>query len=187
MIIDYKDIDLIKRNCTKIHAFGLGFIQIKLGEERRIHLYTSKVKLTSEPEEFHDHRYTFYSWILQGTLHQDIVEVHRGVSIDNHTLEYVTCDAEKSSVELLLPSPAPVSLVSQISCEFVAGSSYRLEADTFHRVSAKENTITFLRRFPKTKNFAAVIKSAEKANVCPFSANTLSEDELWEIYSAAVA
>lgn len=62
----YLNIDYLKKNHTKIHGFGLGFIQIKLGEVFRLHIYTKEIALTTQDEEIHNHRYDFKSTVLKG-------------------------------------------------------------------------------------------------------------------------
>lgn len=173
----------MRENCQEIHAFGLGFIQIKLGLSTRVHLYTDKVKQTTEPEEVHDHRYGFTSDVLMGSLTNELYHVNKDPE-GNFTLREVTC---KKGVEGESEPLYHCELKSLGKFIQKAGSSYALQADTFHRVSASEGTLTFLTRDPPPyPEHARVVGKRDRPLVCPFSANTFTVEELWGIYEGIV-
>ena len=179
--MDFRNVEAIRQQCYEIHAFGLGFIQIKLTPQSRLHLYTSAVRVTTEPEDVHDHRYGFTSTILQGAITNDIFHVDPGGK--DFTISEVTCKPGESGEDRPLFNCGVTYLGSFTMTE---GSIYTLAADTYHRVHALEGTVTFLRRDDPFKEFARVARQKDQALVCPFSANVFSEDELWSIYEKAV-
>lgn len=184
MIPEFQNIFYLRRTCYEIHAFGLGFIQIKLTPETRLHLYTNKVRQTTEPEDIHDHRYGFHSKVLKGHLTNFIYPMQ----VDPEgafSAAKVTCkkDAPGDGEELFR-----CSLGDEAIFFMEPGSSYTLGPDTFHRVRGAEGTLTYLTRNPPPyKEFARVIRRiSDKPLMCPFSANTFSVDELWDIYEESV-
>jgi hypothetical protein len=185
--VTWKDVDFLRKYCLSIHAFGLGFIQIKLSFGPRLHLYTEQVRQTQEPEDVHDHRYGFLSTVIQGRL---INELWAVVPDPNGEFELTqvtckpgeagepeflsTCRLQRIAKHAVLPGP------TYEGC-------YEMDRDSFHRVTADEGTITLLTRDKPSKEFARVARRKGSPAVCPFSANVFSEDELWEIYERSVS
>lgn len=171
-------LESLKKNCTLIHYFGLGFIQIKLGDMWRIHVYTDKLPAIVDEEDVHNHRYDFKSRILHGTFKQELFEVIAG---DTHTLEDESCKKDGGSIN----PPRPCSLKKLFAQEMRQGSEYVIERDTYHRVSSK-NAITLLERSVVEKEFAQVIREKDGLKICPFS-KVVPEDELWGIVEDILA
>lgn len=180
-MIEFRDTKFLRKNHTAIHAFGLGFIQIKLTQNHRIHLYSSTIRQTQELEEIHDHRYDFTSTILQGQLTNSTFFVTPNVN-GNFSLSEVTCKPGLNGKHL-----CDCDVTSEESSLLTTGYQYELLAGTFHRVSATDGTITFLTKSTPNKEFARVVHSKGQTLVCPFSANVFSENELWEIYESAIS
>lgn len=172
----YLSVDYLKNNHTKIHAFGLGFIQIKLGEVERVHVYTAKVSLTTTEEEIHNHRYNFTSTILKGTLKNKIYQVEA-----NENGKFMLIDeacnpnVAKSDKKLRVNQP---KLITEFNTGI--GQSYHIDKDVFHQVEALEGTITLVERGPVVKSMAQIIYPEDISTTCPFSSN-LPEEELWKI------
>lgn len=166
--------DFLKKNCKFIHAFGLGFIQIKLNDTERVHIYTPKVKTTTHPEEVHDHRYAFESKIIKGSLTNKIYQVVEG---DKFYLTEENCTPNKTVSE----SPKCISCNVKLICSTTMekGTVYFMDKDTLHRVET-DRCITFLTRKSIQKDTAKVIFPKEVSLTCPFSVNK-SEDDLWKI------
>lgn len=167
----------LKQHCTKIHYFGLGFIQIKLGPHYRIHFYTEQLPAIISEEEIHNHRYDFTSTILAGTFTQKIYQVIPGAT---HTIEDESCSEHENQTnghasQVLEPQLCSVTLLSTET--YVAGSTYTITADTYHTVHTSD-AITVLDRKPYSKEFAQVIRPNHHSTTCPFS-KKISEDELW--------
>lgn len=165
-------IESLKKHCTLIHYFGLGFIQIKLGERYRMHFYTHKLPAIIGNEEIHNHRYDFTSHILYGTFSQKLYQI---TSDTTHTVE------DESCTEGIMSDTRPDACgIRPLSDEtYVSGSHYTLSHETFHTVHSSD-AITLLDRKPYAKKFAQVIRPMNTPKTCPFS-KKIPEDELWNI------
>ena len=124
-------------------------------------------------EEIHDHRYSFISHILRGTILNEIY--HCEMSGNGMVLEEVSC---KEGDEANVVGEVSASLVN--SAVMKAGSHYFMRADTFHRSQPLEKSVTCLDRNDVVKERARVIRQKSEARVCPFS-NKMEESKLWEI------
>lgn len=166
-------IDYLRVNHQMIHYFGLGFIQLKLTDQERLHFYTHKLPAIVAEEDIHNHRYTFTSRILAGELTQELFELWEE--------GYGYLMEDESCREGATPGhPAEVAVHPVYTGVYGPGSSYTIKPNTFHRISAKDNTITHLTRGPHVKEYAQVIRLRDSEKVCPFS-KKVSEAELWEI------
>lgn len=164
----------LKTKATKIHFFGLGFIQVKINDSERYHFYSPGLAAFVPPEEIHDHRYDFISSVVKGCLSQEIYTFSPKEKSD-YVLRYVSCDPNYTApTERQYVIPELLSTVHS-NC----GSQYKLSEKAMHKVlPVASSTITYLQRGSKVKPFARVISSASK-EVCPFSKD-LPEAELWE-------
>ena len=163
----------LKKNYTLIHYFGLGFIQIKLGKECRLHIYTDSLPAITNEEDIHNHRYNFTSTILHGELRQELFSIIQG---DSHLLQDESCQ------EGYVPNTVNSRLCSiQKTGEqvFIQGNSYSIDHNTFHRVHTR-NAVTFLTRSDYKKELAQVVHRRDAQKVCPFS-KKVKEEELWSI------
>ena len=86
-----KDIDLetLRRNHVRLYYFGLGFIQLKLDEVRRLHFYSAR--LPPITEDVHNHRYGFLSRVLAGRLTNRVYALGQG---ESHVLVNETCNPD---------------------------------------------------------------------------------------------
>jgi hypothetical protein len=172
----YLDLNYLKAHCTKIHAFGLGFIQIKLGEINRVHIYCQEAGLTTQEEEIHNHRYDFTSEVLKGALTNKIYTVTPDLAGKFYLVN------EACNPDLPKNPEAQVVAAPKLLTEFTtsAGQAYFLDKDTFHRVRAEEGTITVLTRGPVVKPQAQIVAPMNQELTCPFSVN-LPEAQLWSL------
>ncbi len=173
------EIEYLRHNATKIHFFGLGFIQVKLGDRSRVHVYSED--LPAFVEDPHDHRYDFISTVVKGRLISTVWDVEDG---DTDTMSFETC-VQGSKVDL------PSRLVRATpfgTFETFGGSSYHLSADVFHTVKATFEggpTVTVLQRSKPRKEVARVIQLGHQRSLCPFSREVAQED-LWGIVEKAL-
>lgn len=172
MLSKVLDIEWLKANHKMIHYFGLGFIQIKLNDEYRVHFYTDKLPSIMPEEDVHNHRYGFQSWILKGQLTQKLYEVTIGT-------DYIK---EKESCKEGVEVDEPGDLVS-IKCidtkTFSVNEGYTISHLDFHKVIGKD-CITLVSRGNIEKELAEVIRHVDNEKVCPFS-KKIPESELWAI------
>lgn len=167
------EMDWLKANHTKLHYFGLGFIQLKLSQDDRLHFYTDKLPAIVSEEEIHNHRYNFTSSVLKGILHQELFEIVQG---NTHTVEEESCQ-EGVKPEGHFPSLCGILRSSMHS--YIEGSWYFIYHDTFHRVKSSD-CITYLTRGTYQKPMAKVIRPVGADKVCPFSVK-VEDSVLWEI------
>lgn len=163
----------IKENCSKIHYFGLGFIQVKLRGNERLHFYTKELPAIVDEEEIHNHRRNFNSTILFGTLSQMIFDVVPG---SHYTLERESC---KEGIETQ-SEPKLVDVHVNSRHDYSAGSNYWIGHETFHRVTPAGEAITHLQLSEPIKDHAEVVRQVGSEKVCPFS-QKVDESKLWEI------
>lgn len=168
------DINFLKANHKDIYFFGLGFIQIKIDDVHRVHVYTDKLPMTQTEEEIHNHRYGFTSLILKGTLQQWTYEV-TPFETGDYFITKETCNPRNKKE---FPKTNCDVEVSQFQI-FSAGSAYHVRSNVFHRVMSKD-AITLLIREPYEKDEADVIYPKVLTPVCPFSIK-VEKDELWKI------
>lgn len=166
--------DYLKDNHRMIHFFGLGFIQIKLDDHDRVHIYHPE--LPAFVEEPHDHRYDFHSTVLVGTLTNIFYEfVSCEPTATRDYLAETSCDPENTADT----TPIPVRLVRKKTITTHAGASYYVGFDQFHTVHPTGMCATYLQRSPICKDYARTIRREGAPPVCPFS-KTIAEDHLWE-------
>ena len=155
--------------------FGLGFIQLKLNEEERMHFWHPSLIPDVSDEEIHDHRYTFTSNILKGMMIHETWCFEPNV-FGSHEMIDVSCDPD-------LPVRNPRKITGQVihtgTYHLTAGSSYTFPINEFHRTKT-EACVSFLTRQPDRKEFARVIRLKGEPEVCPFS-NPKPADELWDV------
>lgn len=169
------DLDWLREQGAEPQWFGLGFIQLKLNTNNRMHFYPKEMKAFVDPEEVHDHRYDFESEILQGNLVQEFFDFQAGKG--DYEIANVSCDANNPAPDI---EPVGGKIIKTGSVCLKAGDSYWIEADTFHRVEGCENAITMLNRGRVSKQFARVIRLKGAEKVCAFS-RPMPTGELWEI------
>jgi len=167
-----KDFNLeeLRSNHARIYYFGLGFIQLKLNEEYRLHFYTPE--LPAFTDDVHNHRYHFFSKILSGYITNNLYEVVPG---DSHIMNNESCNADIKAPKL----ERPCSVILMSSKTYYAGDLYYMPEDKFHTVQATE-CITLLKRSEYTKEYAQVITPVGRPSICPFS-KKIPEDDLWDI------
>jgi hypothetical protein len=166
------DISYLKNNAQVIQYFGLGFIQIKLNDFERVHVYTKELPAIIDIEDIHNHRYSFTSYILSGSFVQEIFEIVEG---DTYVLRNESC-SEGNNLE---NKGETCGIRFNNKHIYKKGDQYTVDKDTFHRVFSHD-AITYLVREKPSKEFAQVVTKQDSPHVCPFS-KKVPENELWSI------
>lgn len=169
------NIDYLKSNCKRIYYFGLGFIQVVLSKDERVHFYTDKLPTTNE--DIHTHRYNFKSTILKGRFTNKKFSIVEGAT---HVLKNESCSLDR---ELTNNIEIPVSIKHIESITYKEGESYNMFFNEFHSVEYFGDTITHLKRSDIITDYAQVIFENGSEEICPFS-NKIEDDELWKIIEA---
>lgn len=161
------------------HYFGLGFIQIKLDDTWRLHVWTPDwPTIPGAENELHNHRYEFHSQVLKGALRHELATLTPTNESPDQTLELISVSCKPGSSE------APISQglrgVRQVGTfDVLAGGNYTLGPGTFHRSWPQGPTVTLLRRGPIVADEALVLREPGTAFHCPFSIGK-STEECWE-------
>jgi len=169
------DIDHLRSFEVEPAYFGLGFIQLKIKHNGRVHFYHDDLPVLAE--EPHNHRYGFISYIMQGYFDQTIYQFTENAA-GTYYMDFEDCNPELGDVAP--PQELIGSVTELFQAEYQAGDYYRIEADTLHTVSARENAITYLVRDEPFKDFAGVVRSIGEDKVCPFS-KPIPAKECWEM------
>jgi len=166
------DIDYLRSFNVVPNYFGLGFIQLKIQDNSRLHFYHSSLPVLAD--EPHTHRYGFYSHIMQGRFEQTLYNFSPS-TLGTHYMEYEDC---KPGNETLSP-PAVNGTIDKIyHADYQPGDHYRIEANTLHTVKARGNAITYLVRDEPFHDFAGVVREHGAKKVCPFS-EPIDPDRCW--------
>jgi len=175
---NFLNIDYLREIGARPNWFGLGFIQLKLDEHRRMHFWHPSLKPDVDDEEIHDHRYTFTSKILKGVMKHDTYRFAESVFGKYEMIE-VSCDPTQ-----------PVSNPRRISGDPILTGTYHLPAGSFYTFSIEEfhqskteECVSFLTREIDRNPLARVIRRKDSTEVCPFS-NPKPVDELWDVIAA---
>ena len=164
----------MRKNHQKIRYFGLGFIEVKICNDTRMHFYTPKLPQIISEEYIHNHRYAFASRVVSGLLSQEIFQITAG---DSHIIEQEDRNPHQAVVEVTNDTLVGVDLVSRHT--YAQGSDYFLRPQVFHRVKADE-CVTYVTRYGSHRDFADVVRPVGSIKVCP-SNQAIEEDRLWEI------
>ena len=160
--------------------FGLGFIQLKLSDTERMHFWTPAIP-RKEREEIHNHRYNFTSLVLAGKLkHQTFYAVSDVLGA--YELFQTNCSPEKEGT---VETVTPHHVFSSGYYEMVAGTKYFFPHYQFHTTEETLFAITYLRREPKVKEFADVIKTRGAGTTCLF-AEKIPAEICWQYIAKAL-
>lgn len=169
------DIDHLRSLDATPAYFGLGFIQLKIKRNARIHFYHNDLPVLAE--EPHDHRYGFHSYIMQGQFDQTLYSW----TPDHYGKYYMDFEDCSPKMKDKPARPAVTGKLKEIfHSEYQAGDYYRIEADTLHTVKGINNAVTYLVRDEPFKDYAGVVRMTGAAKVCPFS-QPIPVEECWEM------
>ena len=178
--MDLPTLSELKASGATPHYFGLGFIQLKLDRDKRLHFWTPDwPTIPGNDSEIHNHRYDFASTVLKGAIEQVVYDMGRlyAIPVDG-ALEVVEVSCQPGSEEApqLLGYATPMALVSH---RVEAGGSYTLRTDDFHIAHSVGDTITQVIRGPILHQNARVLRPLGSGFVCPLSINK-SAEECWD-------
>lgn len=162
---------------TNPHYFGLGFIQCKINQYERIHLYhPDLMPIVNIEEEVHNHRYDFESTILSGKINNKKYSFIESKNNPTHFLQNESCN-ENIKTENKDNLYGTVKLISE---QWVnAGETYGMKFNEFHTFQT-DKCITYLKRSDYKQELAQVIRPINSEVICPFS-KKLSQEECWDI------
>lgn len=170
------DIDHLRSFDVEPAYFGLGFIQLKIKRNGRVHFYHNDLPVLSE--EPHNHRYGFISYIMQGRFEQALYQFDSNVPGGKFYMDFEDCRPETE--DLTGGEKTPGRLQEIFSAEYQAGDYYQIDAETLHTVKGMDNAITYLVREEPSKQFAGVVREFGAEKVCPFS-EPIPVAQCWEM------
>lgn len=173
------DIDHLRSFEVDPAYFGLGFIQLKIKKNSRLHFYHDGLPVLAE--EPHAHRYGFTSYIMQGQFEQSLYHFRPNQPGGKFYMDFEDCKPGSEIPEDIANGELnPGTLHEIFHAEYQADDYYRIEADTLHTVKGKENAITYLVRDTPSKEYAGVVRQIGAEKVCPFS-ESIPVDQCWEM------
>lgn len=183
--------------------FGLGFVKLRLSPEHVLNFWLdNRGELVDEYPELHTHRYRFSSQVLRGKLVSTVYQTGRVDSSNeipleyqnpapgwprthSHVMETVTCspDGPESPERPVQGYCTPIRLQTN---EHIAGTSYSIWKETFHRTVAVEPTVTLLTR-PSVREteVATVLRPIHRPAVCAFADS--SSRDAWRVIDSVLA
>jgi hypothetical protein len=181
------DIDFLKLSAAKYESkpywFGLGFMQLKINDWERLHFWFPDL-FPIERDEVHNHRYTFYSQVLDGILHHETYAVTLDANGDHELFETDCAPGKEGSHPQHL---LPCFLTNTAKYTLTAGASYLFDHETFHTTANTRSAVTYLQREERAKDSALVVKRRGVETICPFKcAEIVTEKECWERIEAAL-
>ena len=117
------DIDHLRSFEVDPAYFGLGFIQLKIKRNGRVHFYHKDLPVLAD--EPHNHRYGFISYIMQGHFEQELWQFTPGPGgmVGDYYMDFEDCNPDLPDG----PKPRQVlgSLEEIFHAEYQAGDYYR--------------------------------------------------------------
>ena len=174
------DISRLHATGARPHYFGLGFIQLKVEQDQRLHFWVPTwPAIPGSATELHDHRYDFVSTVLKGCVDQEVFSAPPAQAEPFEgclELVEVDCKPGREGAPAVKGYVKPQLLVSH---RVEAGQQYRLGHEAFHRAWSVGPTITLLERGPIRKDLARVLRPVGTPFACPFD-NAITEGQCWE-------
>lgn len=161
------------------YYFGLGFIQIKLDQTWRLHVWTPDwPTIPGAESELHNHRYDFYSHVLRGALRHELAVLAPETDQPDQHLEMIAVSCKPGrSEEPQSMGVRGVNLVGDF--EVVAGGHYQLGHAAFHRSFPIGPTVTLVQRGNFVAEDALVLREPNTPSHCPFSIEKTTQ-ECWK-------
>lgn len=167
----------------RITLHGLGFIQVQLEAEQRLHVWHPELprRACFEHSAIHNHRFSFLSKVPIGTQ----------INIDCH----VTVDPEGSHIRYLHEGPRKanggrpwvndglVSVTEMRTKKVPAGAEYFIWGHHFHRTEPGGNgkVVTLMRKCGESDRGAHSLCLAGVEPDADFNRYQWSEQQLWEV------
>lgn len=165
-----KEIEQLLMKTTPAY-FGLGFIQCKINQYERIHIYhPDLMPIVNIEEEVHNHRYDFESTILLGRMNNKKYQFVKDIN-PTHYLQNESCN-ESIKVDKKDNVDGKVMLISEKWIN--QGETYFMKFDEFHTFQTSK-CITYLKRSDYKQDMAQVIRPLNGDIVCPFSVKLAHE------------
>lgn len=161
---------------------GNGFIQLDLAEDVRLHVWADYLPRQEVDTQIHDHRFSFDSTVLLGTLIHTVYDLVPG---DSYRL-YLATLRKGQDTELVLLDGGSVGFNLNAEYRIKAGESYSFQALKFHSTGHQGITATIM---CKTETVNHVPMAACPVGLEPdnkFNRYSFSTEQLWKTIEHAV-
>ena len=166
----------------KISLHGLGFMQIKLPANRRMHIWHPDLPRRScfEHSAIHNHRFSFRSTVLIGT------QVNRGYMVRANEFgghDRISHDGPRSEKGGRLSYVAErVEVFHLYDRQYEAGDSYIMQRLDYHATPNSGIVVTIMEKLEEGDVHASSLITHGQG----FDRFQLSEDELWRLAMEAL-
>lgn len=172
----------------EISLHGLGFIQLKIGERNRIHVWHPDLprRKCYIDSDVHNHRFAFRSTVLKGT------QINRRCIVNDQprgcaSHDVISHNGPRSDKGGRLSFVDGECNVHRGPLEFYrVGDSYVMHVGEYHCTPNNGTVITFMQKLDETKDFHAnsIIRKGVTFDQ-DFDRFQLSEAELWDFVKDA--
>jgi hypothetical protein len=156
---------------------GLGFIWLNRTANERWNFYHPTLTPVVV-DEYHNHRSTFRSVVMQGKLFNK-----RGVVVHgNQVMRNIDCITylKKGKTPDFPYVQQGVAILEGETEQYNVGDIYEMRSTEMHKVWVEEPTITKLTRMPGD-TLGLAVYDKDKQPVCPIADFVTPEDKCWEI------
>ena len=165
-------IEYLKENATDIYYFGLGFIQVKIGDNIRYNFYHPKLTpCFVHNETVHTHAYDFKSEILKGCLNENLYAIEPTIKSTRYFCRIDCCGGHEKLFK--------ARTVIRHSKKYNQGQSYTRFSDELHRVFVSQPTITKVTKGDRHGHAFGFIPD-DQQDCTPFVSN-MSVLHCWDI------
>lgn len=163
-----------------ISLHGLGFIQLKLPNALRMHVWHPELprRKCFEHSSVHNHRFSFNSTVIKGTQ----INVRCDLEFDlDGAYDLISHNGPRT--ETGSRESKPVARCNVYECEkeiIIAGDHYSTPAHEYHRTEAEGIVITIMRKVSESEIHANSVCAHGINFDTSFDRFQFSEDELYE-------
>jgi len=172
----------------QITLHGLGFLQVILPGDQRLHVWHPDLPRRScfESSSIHDHRFGFVSKVLIGTqVNQLYREIHNSEKVTHWSYLHEGERTKFGNRPWLKVYPCLLEKVGEPRI-ILPGESYEMNPYMLHSTQCEDITVTLM---TKTHSENVGAHSYCKVNVKPdedFDRKQWSEDRLWDIFTKSM-
>ena len=168
-------LDYLKSLGATPHYNGLGVVKLPINKKYSYHFYSELAPIMCE--NIHEHRFSFKSTVLKGTLRNFIYTIKTGNPDSSLVMEQGRCVSGSDKTVIR----TEFDLEDSLTFDTVAGQYYWIRHDQLHKVQAITNTvITFVEKEPEVMGEGRLIQDVAHPQPCAFSAPKPAA-ECWDI------
>lgn len=171
----------------QISLHGLGFIQVKLPANQRLHVWHPDLprRACYDHSSIHNHRFSFRSRVLIGTQINDRYRLIESEQGDWDIISHDGPRSEKGGRESFVAGRAYMQLLSQEA--YGPGDSYEMAELEYHATPNSGIVVTLMEKLTEgTIHASSTIRHGFTFDQA-FDRFQLSDDELWDFVKAALA